>query len=138
MVVFTITDQQDTTRLGFLTEWSNYVSVKREGSFTRSGYELVDETQIFKGNETTLIMRQNYTHEFHCIYHLGRYLFDTQVKMAKLIFLIPQRCSIEMNVLSVKQKSVTLLPSILTMNQTLDKVLFVITEYDLANSTSAH
>ena len=121
-----------------LTEWSTYFSVKREGSFTRSGYELVDETEIFKGNESTLIMRQSYTYEFQCIYHLGRYPFDTQVKIAKLIFLIPQKCSIEMNVLSVNQKSVTLLPSILKMNQALDMMLFVITEYELTNFTSAH
>ena len=48
MVVYSNTGQQETTRLGFPTEWSNYVSVKREGSFTRSGYELFDETEIFK------------------------------------------------------------------------------------------
>ena len=139
LVVYTNTDQQETTRLGFLTEWSTYVSVKREGSFTRSGYELVDETEIFKGNESTLIMRQSYTHEFQCIYHLERYPFDTQVKMAKLInILIPQKCSTEMNVLNVNQKSVTLLPSILKMNQALDMMLFVITEYELTNFTSAH
>ena len=99
---------------------------------------MVDETEIFKGNENTLIMKQSYTHEFQCIYHLERYPFDTQVKMAKLIILIPQKCSIEMNVLSVNQKSVTLLPSILKMNQTLDMMFFVITEYELTNSTSAH
>ena len=84
LVVYTNTDQQETTRLGFQTEWSTYVSVKREGNFNRSGYEMVDETEIFKGKENTLIMTQSYTHEFQCNYQLGRYPFDTQVMIAKL------------------------------------------------------
>ena len=80
LVVYTNTDQQETTRLGDGNwEWGTYVSVKREGAFNRSGYETVDETEIFKGEENTLSMTQSYTHEFQCIYHLGRYPFDTQV-----------------------------------------------------------
>ena len=43
-----------------------------------------------------------------------------------------------MNVLSDDQKSVTLIPSILTLNQTLDMTLYVITDYMLENSTSAN
>ena len=42
-----------------------------------------------------------------------------------------------MNVLSDDQQSVTLIPSILTMNQTLDMTLYLITEYELTNATSA-
>ena len=42
-----------------------------------------------------------------------------------------------MNVLSEDQKSVILIPSLLTMNQTLDMTLYVITKYVLENSTSA-
>ena len=79
LLIYTNTDQQETTRLSENWEWSTYVSVRREGNFTRSGYEMVDETEIFKGEENTLIMTQSYTHEFQCIYHLGRYPFDTQV-----------------------------------------------------------
>ena len=87
MVIFTNTDQKETTRLGMQFEWSTYVSVKREGNFTRSGHEMVDETEIYKGEENTLIMTQSYTHEFQCSYQLGRYPFDTQVKITKYIFL---------------------------------------------------
>ena len=43
-----------------------------------------------------------------------------------------------MNVLSDDQKSVTLIPSILALNQTLDMTLYVITDYKLENSTSAN
>ena len=39
-LVYTNTDQQKTTRFVDDWEWSTYVSGKREGNFTRSGYEM--------------------------------------------------------------------------------------------------
>ena len=79
LIIYTNTDQRETTRLGVQWEWSTGVSVKRDGEFTRSGYDMVDETEIFKGEENTLIMTQSYTHKFQCNYQLGNYPFDTQV-----------------------------------------------------------
>ena len=79
LVVYTNTDQQETTRLGVDWEWSTKVVVKREGSFKRSGYEVLDEIEIFKGDENSLSMVQSYTHEFQCVYQLEKYPFDTQV-----------------------------------------------------------
>ena len=79
LVIYLNTDQQETTRLGVEWEWSTNVNVKREGSFTRSGFEVLDETELFKGRENSLIMTQSYTHEFQCVYKLERYPFDTQV-----------------------------------------------------------
>ena len=79
LVVYLNTDQQETTRLGVDWEWSTFVNVKREGNFTRSGYHVLDETNLFKGKENSLIMTQSYTHEFQCGYQLQRYPFDTQV-----------------------------------------------------------
>merc|ERR1712016_544945 len=57
------------------------VSVIKEGDFTRSGLEEVDEAEIFEGDENTLMMAQTYTHEFQCKYLLQRYPFDTQVTL---------------------------------------------------------
>ena len=79
LLVYTNTDQQETTRLGVEWEWSTDVNVKREGNFTRSGYEVLDETYLFKGDENSLIMTQSYTHDFQCVYQLQKYPFDTQV-----------------------------------------------------------
>ena len=79
LVVYLNTDQQETTRLGWVNEWSTYVNIKREGNFTRSGYEVLDETYLFKGDENSLVMTQSYTHDFQCVYQLQRYPFDTQV-----------------------------------------------------------
>ena len=79
LVVYLNTDQQETTRLGENWEWSTFVNVKQEGNFTRGGYQMLDETYLFKGEENSLIMTQSYTHDFQCVYQLQRYPFDTQV-----------------------------------------------------------
>ena len=79
-VIYENTDQKDTTRLGVDWEWETIVVVRREGNFTRSGLETVDETNIFQGDKNSLNMSQTYTHEFQCQYDFRWYPFDTQVK----------------------------------------------------------
>ena len=83
LVIYNNTDQLETTRLGAIFEWSTSVMVKREGNFTRSGVEEIDEAEIFKEEENSLVMTQIYTHEFQCVYQLERYPFDTQVELGK-------------------------------------------------------
>ena len=81
LIPYVNTDQKKTTRLGEYGngEWVTDVSVIKEGDFSRSGVEEVDEAEIFEGDENTLIMAQTYTHEFQCKYKLMQYPFDTQV-----------------------------------------------------------
>ena len=57
----------------------HWVEVQREGNFTRSGYDQVDEAEIFSGSENTLRMKQTYKRKFQCQYVLDRYPFDVQV-----------------------------------------------------------
>ena len=78
-VIYENTDQKDTTRLGVDWEWETIVVVRRERNFTRSGLDEVDETDIYRGNENSLVMSQTYTHEFQCQYDFKWYPFDTQV-----------------------------------------------------------
>ena len=73
------TDQQVTTRLGWVNEWRTDVNVQREGNHTLSKQKVLDETYLFKGSENSLVMTQSYTHDFQCVYQLQRYPFDTQV-----------------------------------------------------------
>ena len=80
LVIYTNTDQQETTRLGIEWEWRTNVWVKREGGFVRSEPLELDEMEIFKGAENSLVMVQSYTHKFQCVYQLGKYPFDTQVR----------------------------------------------------------
>ena len=79
LLIYDNTDQEESTRLGMDWEWVTGVSVIKEGDFTRSGLEEIDEAEIFEGDENTLMMAQTYTHEFQCKYLLQRYPFDTQV-----------------------------------------------------------
>ena len=78
-VIYENTDQKETTRLGVDWEWETNIKVRRDGSSTKSGLETVDETDIYQGNENSLVMRQTYTHEFQCQYDFIWYPFDTQV-----------------------------------------------------------
>ena len=80
-VIFENTDQKESTRLGEFGagEWKTRVVVKREGGPTPSGLDTVDETDVFKGNENSLVMSQVYTHPFQCNYKFVAYPFDTQV-----------------------------------------------------------
>ena len=39
---------------------------------------VVDEIEIFVGEENGLVMTQSYTREFQCVYELTMYPFDTQ------------------------------------------------------------
>ena len=79
LVIYNNTDQEEGTRLGENWERVTRVSVIKEGHFTRSGLQEVDEAEIFEGNENTLTMTQTYTWEFQCKYKLKQYPFDTQV-----------------------------------------------------------
>ena len=79
-VIYENTDQKESTRLGEFGagEWKTRIIVKSEGTPTISGLDTIDETEIFKGSENSLVMSQAYTHPFQCIYQLAAYPFDTQ------------------------------------------------------------
>ena len=47
----------------------------------------LDETDIYRGNENSLVMSQTYTHEFQCQYDFGWYPFDTQVKLHPQLYI---------------------------------------------------
>ena len=80
-VIYENTDQKESTRLGEFGagEWKTRIIVKSEGTPTISGLDTIDETEIFKGSENSLVMSQVYTHPFQCNYQLAAYPFDTQV-----------------------------------------------------------
>ena len=79
LIVYDKTDQKEFIMLGMDREWTTDVTVTREGNFTRTGVEEVDEADIFEGAENRLTMNQTYTWEFQCQYELQHYPFDTQV-----------------------------------------------------------
>ena len=55
------------------------VNINRRGDFTRSGLDILDEIEIFRGEENPIIMHQSHTKTFQCDYNLKVFPFDTQV-----------------------------------------------------------
>jgi hypothetical protein len=89
LITYANTDQLEVTRLGVDWEWMTTVTVSKEGGFTRSPLEMLEEIEIFRGDENTLSMTQSYTWEFQCHYELAKYPFDTQVSLFLSIGLPP-------------------------------------------------
>ena len=75
-VVFSNTENSEATQRDVNSE----VTVTREAEFTRSGEDVVDETNVFLGDENRITFQQVYTKTFKCTYQLQLYPFDTQVK----------------------------------------------------------
>ena len=68
LVIYENTDHKYTTRLAHAWEYTTRVLVERQGKFTLSGLDSIDEIEIFKGSENNIIMSQTYTREFQCNY----------------------------------------------------------------------
>ena len=87
-VVYANTDMEEAVQLE--NGLNTAIVVSREGNFTRSGIEVIDETDIFEGKDNTLAMYQTYTKSFQCLYNLQKYPFDTQVKTShqKNLFIV--------------------------------------------------
>ena len=112
LIVYDNTDQKVITRIGTEWEWVTRVTVTREGNFTRSNINEVDEAEIFEGAENRLTMNQTYTWEFQCKYELQHYPFDIQVIKylpSKEYFNDLQECKMEMTVESLADNTVRLL-----------------------------
>ena len=76
-LVYDNTDMKEAVRL--FEDVRTIVTVTREGNFSRTPLEIVEEIEIFKGEENKLTLNQTYTKVFQCTYLLQRYPFDTQV-----------------------------------------------------------
>ena len=86
LVIYTNTDQQETTRLGAKWEWSTIIHVLRQGGHIRNSFTELDEAHVFEGKENSLRMEQIYTKPFQCVFMLAKYPFDTQVRKLFLSF----------------------------------------------------
>ena len=75
-VIYSNTDMKEAVQLDNGVKTT--IVVSKEGDFTRSGDDALDEVEIFEGHENRLSMYQTYTKSFQCQYHLQKYPFDTQ------------------------------------------------------------
>ena len=122
-VIYESTDQKESTRLGTQWEWGTSIVVERKRNGTSANLEAVDETELFKGDQNSLVMFQTYTHKFQCIFNLKKYPFDKQT------------CSIDMAMGPLDWTSVSLNPGQLYMNQSLQMQIFEIIDWKLQKDT---
>jgi hypothetical protein len=95
------------------------MTVTKQGNFTRSGLDVLDEIEIFQGGDNKVTMNQMYTKRFQCEYLLHRYPFDIQ------------KCAIEMNVRALDLKTVMLNPNDIMMNEKKELTMYIINEWKL-------
>ena len=112
LITYANTAQKEMTTLSIQKEWSTRLKVKRQGNLTRGSLDLVDEVEVFRGDENPLVMTQVYTKRFHCQYNFQLYPFDTQT------------CTIRMDTSADDLNIVRLHPGKLTLKETSDLNLF--------------
>ena len=98
-LIFSNTENNDAT----ISTGGTKIIVIREGNFTRSGYEVVDETNIFEGKDNKLTFETSYTKTFWCEYQLHTYPFDTQT------------CTMDVEVEELDRSSMKIVPKKLKM-----------------------
>ena len=74
-IVFENTEDREVSSLSLQSQ----VEVRRSGNFSRSKIDVVDEINIFKGEENDLIWTENYSKSLKCVFNLEMFPFDIQV-----------------------------------------------------------
>lgn len=74
--MFSNTKNQESTKGDDESE----MTVTREGDFTESRLDVMEEINIFEGAENRITFQQVYSKTLKCVYQLQLYPFDTQVK----------------------------------------------------------
>ena len=59
------------------------VTIERGGNYTESSIHIMEEINIFEGDENSIIFQQVYAKKFECVYQLQLYPFDTQVDIKR-------------------------------------------------------
>ena len=116
-VIYKNTDNNEAVQLADGVKTT--ISVTMEGDFARSGMDVVDEIEIFRGNDNKLTMNQTYSKEFQCTYLIQWFPFDTQV------------CYIHMVLPEFDLKTVVLVPDKIIMESGTELTQYFIQEWTL-------
>ena len=133
--IFDNTDDNEAVQL--TDEVKTTLVVSREGEFTRSGVEVVDEVEVFQGSENSLALSQTHSKRFQCQYRLNNYPFDTQVTIITSISLTNVRnsniqvCSIRIVTSKLDVKTVSFLPKDVLMEEELELTMYIIQKWML-------
>ena len=96
------------------------LTVAREGNYTKSGTDSVEEEYIFLGNENKITFEMTYSKIFGCEYQLSMYPFDTQ------------RCTMDMTVKKLEREVLKLDPKSVQMLGQVMLTQYVIKSWELA------
>ena len=95
------------------------VFILRQGNFTRSGSDVMEEAHTFRGIENKIRFESFYTKLFQCQYQLNMYPFDLQV------------CKIIIEVKKYERKSIRLIPNKMEMLGQTVSTKYIITSWEL-------
>ena len=109
-LIFSNTQNNEMTEGATNTE----IIITREGNYTRSDYEDMDETYIFQGEDNKLTFEMSYTKMFRCEYQLQMYPFDTQ------------RCTLDVGVKKLDRLSIRIIPKDIKMYGKIELTQYII------------
>ena len=114
-IIFDNTEYNDVTTFDSLAK----ITIAREGEPTYSEDHVVDEIEIFSGNENKIFFDRGYTKTLECIYELHRYPFDTQV------------CTVSLQVGEYDKKVMKIVPSSIDMLSKTILTQYFVTDWSL-------
>jgi hypothetical protein len=121
ILVFTNTDNNEVTA----GDGDSEVTITRESDFVRSESNIVEEINIFKGENNRLTYERIYTKTFRCDYQLQLYPFDTQ------------KCFVDISTKKLDKHGVVINPFNIEMSGATVLTQYIITSwsFDYANSS---
>ena len=111
------------------------MTVTREGDFTESGLDVMEEINIFEGAENRITFQQVYSKTLKCVYQLQLYPFDTQVlsltSHAAIYFQSLQLCTVDMEIRELERSTVNLVPEMVFMESDTILVQYIVSDWSL-------
>jgi hypothetical protein len=75
LIVCVNTENKDVTNLSS----NSHLKISRFGNYSRSKLEVVEEFNIFKGEDNSVLWTEDYSKSLKCVFNLGMFPFDKQV-----------------------------------------------------------
>ena len=111
------------------------MTVTREGDFTESGLNVMEEINIFEGAENRITFQQVYSKTLKCVYQLQLYPFDTQVlslsSLKAIFFGSLQLCTVDMEIRELERSTVNLVPEMVFMESDTILVQYIVSDWSL-------
>ena len=136
-VVFSNTENSEATK----GDDDSEVTVTKEGDYTESSLDVMEEINIFEGSDNKITFQQVYAKEFKCVYQLQLYPFDTQerkfaLKNISLNDDILKKCKVTLELRDLEKSTIKLLPHNVVMESETQLTQYVIAKWSLQYRSS--